>query len=194
MSGATHLEQLSATTPRSGRPARPRNLVLIGFSFTGKSTVARLLAKRLRWRVVDTDRVIRERTGQTPREIFAARGEEVFRAIEREVVADVCEGQCQVISTGGGAPIDPRNRERLFAGNLVVLLDATPETILRRLQNSASGEPRPMLDAADPLGRIRSLKQERDPIYRQAHLVIETELLAPPESAELICRLAGLRG
>jgi shikimate kinase len=188
------LERPTVAPPGRPRSARPRNLVLIGFSFTGKSTVARLLGKRLRWRVVDTDRVIRERTGQSPQQIFASRGEAVFRGIERAVVADVCAGQRQVISTGGGAPIDPENRARLFDGNLVVLLDATPETILRRLQNSASGEPRPMLESADPLGRIRALKQERDPIYRQAHLVIETERLAPPESAELICRLGGLRG
>ena len=191
MSGTARLEQPSAV---SARPGRPRNLVLIGFSFTGKSTVARFLARRLRWRAVDTDRMIRERTGQSPQEIFESRGEAEFRGIEREVVADVCKGERQVISTGGGAPIDPESRALLFDGNLVVLLDATPETILRRLENSTSGEPRPMLASDDPLGRIRSLKQARDPIYRQAHLVIETERLAPAESADLICRLAGLRG
>jgi len=167
---------------------------LIGFSFTGKTTVSRHLARRLRWKAVDTDRVIRDRTGQTPQEIFAERGESEFRAIERQVVSDVCRKDRQVIATGGGAPIDPANRAVLFDGNVVVLLDARPETILRRLQNSASGEPRPMLDSADPLGRIRTLKDVRDPIYHQAHLVIETERLAPEESAELICRLAGLRG
>ena len=182
------------TASRPPRPARPRNLVLIGFSFTGKSTVARLLARRLHWRAVDTDRAIRERTGQTPQEIFASQGEDAFRRIEREVVADLCRGQRQVIATGGGAPIDRENHQRLFDGNLVILLDAKPETILSRLMNSASGETRPMLQAPDPLDRIRRLKAERDPIYRAAHLVIETERLAPAESAELICRLAGLRG
>ena len=185
---------LARMTARPPRPARPRNLVLIGFSFTGKSTVSRFLARRLHWRAADTDREIRQRTGQTPQQIFASRGEAAFRAIEREVVADLCSGQRQVIATGGGAPIDHENRERLFDGNLVVLLDAKPETILSRLANSTSGETRPLLDAPDPLARIRSLKAERDPIYREAHLVIETERLAPAESAELICRLAGLRG
>jgi shikimate kinase len=168
--------------------------VLIGFSFTGKSTVARFLARRLRWRAVDTDREIRERTGQTPQEVFASRGEAVFRAIEREVIADVCRGRRQVISTGGGAPIDPSNRAALFDGNVVVLLDASPEVILDRLVRSASGESRPMLASSDPLGRIRMLKLERDPIYRQAHLVVETERLSPLESAELIYRLVRVRG
>ena len=194
MSQAAQPEAPAETVELPPRAARPRNVVLIGFSFTGKTTVSRHLARRLRWKAVDTDRVIRDRTGQTPQEIFAERGESEFRAIERQVVSDVCRKDRQVIATGGGAPIDPANRAVLFDGNVVVLLDARPETILRRLQNSASGEPRPMLDSADPLGRIRTLKDVRDPIYHQAHLVIETERLAPEESAELICRLAGLRG
>jgi shikimate kinase len=186
--GATTLAELPP------RPGRPRNLVLIGFSFTGKSTVARHLARRLRWRVVDTDKVIKDRTGRTPQQIFDDDGEAVFREIERQVVADICRAERQVIATGGGAPIDPTNRASLFDGNLVVLLDARPETILSRLMNSASGEYRPMLAAEDPLERIRSLKELRDPVYQLAHLVIETERLAPTESADLICRLGGLRG
>lgn len=186
----------AASGPASppGRPTRPRNLVLIGFSFTGKSTVARLLARRLRWRLVDTDRIIRERTGRTPQEIFATQGEAAFREIERQIVQEVCRGQRQVIATGGGAPIDPAGRSAIFDGNVVVLLDASPEVIFDRLTRSASGEHRPMLDSADPLGRIRSLKQQRDPIYRQAHLVVETERLAPSESADLIFRLVNMRG
>ena len=75
-----------------------------------------------------------------------------------------------------------------------VLLNASPEAIYDRLVRSSSGEPRPMLAADDPLGRIRALKAERDPIYRQAHLVVETERLAPAESADLIYRLASMRG
>ena len=177
---------------RQPRPREPRNVVLIGFSYTGKSTIGRLLARRLRWRPVDTDSVIRKRTGRSPQDIFALEGEAAFRAIEREVVRDICGESRQVIATGGGAPIDPSNRAVLYDGNLVVLLDASPEAIWTRVQRSASSEHRPMLDAADPLARIRALKAERDPIYRQAHLVIETERLTANESAELIFRLAKL--
>jgi len=166
----------------------------VGFSYTGKSTVARLLARRLGWRAVDTDREIQRRTGSTPQEIFSSEGEAGFRAIERQVVADFCRGQRQVIATGGGAPIDPDSRAVMFDGNIVVLLDASPEAILRRYRQSVSGEPRPMLESNDPLARIRSLKASRDPTYRLAHLVVETELLTPLESAELIYRLAGIRG
>jgi shikimate kinase len=172
----------------------PRNIVLIGFSFTGKSTVARLIARRLRWRSVDTDREIQRRTGKTPQQLFETEGEAAFRVVEREVVSETCAGRRQVIATGAGAPIDPESRRAIFEGNLVVLLDASPEVIHTRLARSNSGEPRPMLAAPDPLERIRALKEARDPVYRQAQLVVETERLVPSESADLICRMVNLRG
>jgi shikimate kinase len=176
------------------RPKRPRNLVLVGFSFTGKTTIARLLARRLGWRVVDTDREITRRSGCSAQEIFATEGEAAFRQIERDVVLEVCRGKRQVIATGGGAPLDPQSRTAMFDGNLVVLLDATPEAILGRLTNSLSGEARPLLASPDPLERIRSLKAERDPIYRQAHVLIQSELLSPQECADFILRLLSIRG
>jgi shikimate kinase len=190
---APNQELAAAAAVRLPRPREPRNVVLIGFSYTGKSTIGRLLARRIRWRPVDTDSVIRKRTGKSPQEIFATEGEAAFRAIERDVVRDICQESRQVIATGGGAPVDPVNRAVLFDGNLVVLLDASPEAIWARVQRSASNEQRPMLDSADPLERIRNLKAERDPIYRQAHLIIETERLSANESAELIFRLGKLR-
>ncbi len=186
----------SDPTPSTTRAtsSRPRNIVLIGFSYTGKSTVARLLARRLRWRWVDTDREIQQRTGQSPQRLFETQGEEAFRSLERQVVRDVCAGRHQVIATGGGAPTDPESRQAIFDGNAVVLLDASPEAIYNRLVKSNSGEPRPLLDAPDPLERIRALKAARDPVYRKAQLVVETERLIPSESADLICRLVNLRG
>lgn len=176
----------------TSRPSRPRNLVLIGFSYTGKSTIARIIGRRLGWSVVDTDTEIRRRTGQTPQEIFSSQGEQAFRAIEREVVADVCSRERQVIATGGGAPLDPQSRAQLYDGNVVVLLDSSPETIHRRLTQSCSGERRPLLEHPDPLGRIRELKSSRDPVYRQAHITVDTERLAPTESAEIILRMANV--
>ena len=181
---------MSAPTPR---PRRPRNLVLIGFSYTGKSTIARLLARRLGWRSVDADNEVRRQTGQTPQEIFTERGEAAFRQIEREVVEAICKRSRQVIATGGGAPMDAMNRTQLFDGNAVVLLDSSPEAIHQRLVRSGSGERRPLLEDPDPLARIRELKASRDPIYRQAHITIDTERLSPAESADLILRLVNLR-
>src|SRR5581483_1784207 len=95
--------------------ASPRNLVLIGMSGTGKSRVGRLVAERLRWRFLDTDLEIERRAGRSVQEIFAADGEERFRTLEREVIAKIAQRSGAVISTGGGAVLDPGNREVLFA-------------------------------------------------------------------------------
>jgi shikimate kinase len=148
------------------------NLVLVGFSCSGKTTVGRHLARRLRLAFVDTDRVIEAIAGRSVPEIFAAGGEAAFRRLDRQAIAEVCAGSFQVISTGGGAFADPANRAALRDGNLVVHLQVRPETVVYRLQNSRSGRPRPMLDAPDPLERVRELMAARRPAYDQAHVAI----------------------
>ena len=151
----------------------PRNLVLIGMSGTGKSRVGRLVAERLRWRFVDTDQEIERRTGRSVQEIFAAEGEERFRALEREVIAKVVPRGGAVISTGGGAVLDPANRDTLFSGNLVICLDASAEQIATRLARTRVR--RPLLAGDDPLGTIQSLKERRAPLYTLAHHTVETD-------------------
>src|SRR5690348_4334517 len=98
------------------------NLVLVGFSCSGKTTIGRMAARRLRLDFVDTDRLIEDTTGRTIPTIFKEDGEEAFRAAEREAVAQVCGGAHQLISTGGGAFLDDRNVAMLRDGNLVVHL------------------------------------------------------------------------
>lgn len=151
------------------------NLVLIGFSGTGKSTVGRLLSTRLGWPLVDTDELLVRRFGKPIAAIFRDDGEAVFRAAEREVVAEVCAASRHVLSLGGGAPTDPANQARLRDGNWIVRLDATPETILHRLTTSPGAEERPMLAGADPLARIRALLAARADAYAIADTVVTTE-------------------
>ena len=152
---------------------RPRNLVLIGMSGTGKSRVGRLVAERLRWRLVDIDEEIERSTGRSVQAIFAAEGEPGFRALERAVIARVARRSGAVIATGGGAVLDPRNRELLFAGNLVVCLEASPEQIAARLARAR--QPRPLVAGDDPVGAIRRLQAERAPVYALAHCRIATD-------------------
>ncbi len=176
---------MNAVETSMSAPNRVRNIVLIGFSGTGKSVVARRLARRLGWRHVDLDSEIVRREGRPIHAIFATSGEAAFRALEQREVERACGRSHQVIATGGGAVINPRSREVLRRDNLVILLDAAPETIHQRLSQSRRGERRPLLEAADPLVRIRALKAEREAIYRlAAHEVVRTDELSPDEVVE----------
>ena len=148
------------------------NLVLVGFSCSGKTTLGRNLARRLHLRFVDTDRAIEDMTGRSIPQIFREEGEAAFRAYEREAIARITAESGQVISTGGGAFVDPHSREMLRNGNLVVHLQVRPETVVYRLQNSRSGRPRPLLDSPDPLRRVTELMAERKEAYAQAHVTI----------------------
>lgn len=148
------------------------NLVLVGFSCSGKTTLGRNLAYRLRLKFVDSDKYIEEKTGRTVPEIFRDDGEPAFRAIEREVLIEIMAASDQVVSTGGGAFVDPRNRDLLRDGNLVVHLQVRPETVINRLRNSRSGRPRPLLEGPDPLARVVELMAERKEAYTAAHVTI----------------------
>jgi shikimate kinase len=148
------------------------NLILVGFSCSGKTTLGRNVARRLRLSFVDTDRYIEDMIGRTIPEIFREDGETAFRALESEAIGRIMEQRNQVVSTGGGAFIDPVNRERLRTGNLVIHLQVRPETVVDRLRNSRSGRPRPLLDSPDPLKRVVQLMAARRDAYSAAHVTI----------------------
>ncbi len=148
------------------------NLILVGFSCSGKTTLGRNVARRLRLAFVDTDRYIEDMTGRRIPDIFAEEGEVAFRALEREAIAHILQHRNQVVSTGGGAFVDPENRARLRDGNLVIHLQVRPETVVDRLRNSRSGRPRPLLDSPDPLERVMQLMADRKEAYSAAHVTI----------------------
>jgi shikimate kinase len=147
-------------------------LVLIGLPGSGKSTVGRQLARRLGLGFADTDHVIEQRIGCSIREFFEREGEDAFRDIEEEVIRELAQAGPGVLATGGGAVLRPANREALRSGAHVIYLRSTPEELFKRLRHDAN---RPLLQVADPLARLRSLYDERDPLYREtAHFIIET--------------------
>jgi shikimate kinase len=147
-------------------------LALVGLPGSGKSTVGRQLARRLGLPFTDTDHAIEQRIGCSIREFFEREGEAAFRDIEEDVIEELSGTASGVLATGGGAVLRPVNRERLRAGGHVIYLRSTPEELFKRLRHDVN---RPLLQVADPLARLRSLYEERDPLYREtAHFVIET--------------------
>ena len=145
---------------------------LIGLPGSGKSTIGRQLARPLQLPFYDSDHVIEERLGCPIRVAFERDGEPAFRDLEEAVLDELTQIPRAVVSTGGGAVIRPVTRQRLRERGQVVYLNSTPDEIFRRLRHDVN---RPLLQVADPLGRLRDLYAQRDPLYREtARFVIET--------------------
>lgn len=162
------------------------NIILIGFMGTGKSTVGRLLAEKLGMRFVDMDQLIEERERRSISEIFAVDGEQHFRALESDLVRELALESGLVIATGGGVVLDPRNIETFERCGLVVCLNASPETILARVE---SDNCRPLLEHGDKLARIESMLDSRASHYAQVEHQIDTDGLKPESIAVLIVNL-----
>ena len=147
-------------------------LSLVGLPGSGKTTVGRQLARRLRLPFVDSDHAIEERLGCSIREFFEREGESKFRDIEEEVIDILTQSDDSIVSTGGGAVLRENNRVHLRERGKVIYLKSTPEELFRRLRHDSN---RPLLQVADPMGRLRDLFEQRDPLYREvSHFVMET--------------------
>jgi 3-dehydroquinate synthase len=170
------------------------NIVITGFSGTGKSLVAREVARRLGWDFIDTDAEIGKLAGKSIAEIFQQDGEAKFRELEREVIKRASRRSHKVIATGGGAIVDPQNHAQLARKGFIVCLDAKPETIYQRLfqEGGHGSEIRPLLEGDNPLERIRQLKARRQPYYDDVDLVINTDDLSISEVAGEVIRGWGL--
>ncbi len=140
------------------------------------------------------DSVLEAQAGKSVPRIFAEDGEAAFRRMEKGLLERICQENGQVVSTGGGVVVDGDNRSLVLARGLVVCLEASPETICRRLTDEGdSGTERPLLSGPDPLERIRSLKAERQGFYSIAHHTIDTEDLSVDEvTSAVVERYRGL--
>jgi shikimate kinase len=161
-----------------------RNLILIGFMGSGKSSVGRELAKRWNFRFLDTDAMIRHKYDLSIPEIFAKHGENFFREAEYQALVRLRGITSTIIATGGGIVTQPRNLPLLRALGPVIWLSADQTTILDRVGKSAH---RPMLNQANPEESVTRLLKERVPLYHQAaDLRIETSELTHREVADRI--------
>ncbi|HEY0455521.1 MAG TPA: shikimate kinase [Verrucomicrobiae bacterium] len=158
-----------------------QNLALIGFMGTGKSSVGRIVAAQIHFQFVDSDELIESRAGCSINEIFKKSGEEVFRRVEKQIVQELSTYEKTVIATGGGLAANPENMASLKSHALVVCLWASPEVIWERVRTQTH---RPLLQTPDPFARIKELLAAREPIYKQADVLVNTEMRSVKEVSQ----------
>jgi shikimate kinase len=147
------------------------NIYLVGLMGSGKTTIGRVLARRMGRRFVDSDHEIEARTGVRIPTIFELEGETGFRRREAQTIAELSTEIGIVMATGGGAVLRPENREVLARTGWVVYLDVPTHVLLERTRHDTN---RPLLQVPDPLGKLNALHGERDPLYREiAHIIVD---------------------
>lgn len=152
--------------------AGPQNIFLVGLMGAGKTSVGRMLAKRMNKDFYDADAEIERTTGVKIPVIFDIEGESGFRAREEKVIERLTAMHDIVLATGGGAILLPANRARLKQHGRVIYLRAAPEDLWKRTRRDRN---RPLLQTANPLAKLKELHAQRDPLYSEvADLVVDT--------------------
>jgi len=168
--------------------AERNNVILVGMMGAGKTTVGRLLARRLKRAFYDSDEEIERRCGVRIPVIFDIEGEAGFRTREAQAIAELCAIDGVVLATGGGAVLAEENRRRMAAHGTVVYLHARPGYLWQRVRHDRN---RPLLAAPDPQKKLEELYAVRDPLYREvADIVVDTGRQSVQTLAkELLARL-----
>ncbi len=141
-----------------------RNIILIGFMGSGKTSIGKRLSLKLKWEFIDTDDFIEKREGMSINEIFAEKGEAYFRGLERELCSRYREPKNKIIATGGGVIKNRDNVADLKSGGIIFYLKSDPKTIAHNLRND---DTRPLLRGGDKLEKITELMGQREPMYEE---------------------------
>jgi shikimate kinase len=154
------------------------NVYLIGFMASGKTSVGKELAKKLKWQFVDLDELIELREKRLIKDIFAQDGEAYFRRVEKRVLKEAAKEKKFVIACGGGVVLDKDNIALMKESGTIICLKALPEVILKRSSGTAQ---RPLLNVPNPQEKIALLLKLRAPYYAQAEKVVDTSRLSVKE-------------
>ncbi len=169
---ATGTVPAAAILPLLGR----HSIVLVGMMGVGKSSVGRRLAARLSVPFVDADSEIEKAAGMSIADIFGRHGETYFRSGEARVIARLLESGPQVLATGGGAFMSAATRALIKVSGVSIWLQAEYDVLMRRI--SKRRIERPLLQTADPAKTLRQLLTEREPIYAQADITVQSREVA----------------
>jgi shikimate kinase len=166
--------------------AAAERVILWGFMASGKTAVGGAVARRLGWEHADLDVEIVRSEGREIAEIFATEGEPAFRAMELEATRRWITRPRLVLTPGGGWLTNAAVRSLVPPRTLTVWLEVSPEVVLARVAADAAGAERPLLRGADPLGTVKRLLAEREPLYRSALLHVPTDARTLEEIADQI--------
>ena len=149
------------------------NLFLVGPMGSGKTTIGRQLARRLKKSFIDSDHEIEDHTGASISLIFDIEGEEGFRSREKAIIDELTQQENIILSTGGGVILAEENRQNLKTRGTVIYLHAPLKKLFYRTSRDKN---RPLLQTENPREKLRQIVEERDPLYRKtADLIVETE-------------------
>lgn len=162
---------------------KEQNIVFIGFMGVGKTTIGKLVAKKLYRDFVDVDVVIEEEFGMSPTEIFKTYGEKAFRDKEKEIINDLCQKKLQILSLGGGAFLQEEIRKVCLANSIVIFLDLSWEQWKDRI--SLIIDSRPVLQGKT-LEEVEQLFYERQEIYTLHNSKVQTDNQNEEEVANYI--------
>lgn len=167
-----------------------RSIVLVGMMGVGKSSIGRRLGVRLGVPFVDADAEIETGAGTTIADIFTRHGEVSFRSGEARVIARLLESGLQVLATGGGAVMNADTRAAIKAKGVSIWLNADVDVLMRRISKRKNN--RPLLQTVDPVATLRQLLAEREPVYAQSDLTVQSRE-APHDAivTEIISALIG---
>ena len=168
------------------------HIILVGISGAGKSTVGSLVAQRLGRVFMDLDREIERREQATVSELFAEKGEPYFRTKERELTEELSRQGGMILAPGGGWITNTDVVALLRPPGRIIYLKVKPDTAFTRI--GAERTSRPLLMRPDPLGELKRLLMQREPMFVKADHVIDTEKLKPEQVVEQVLKLAGAPG
>ncbi len=165
------------------------HLILVGISGAGKTTVGQAVAERLGRIFMDLDREIERREQATVTELFAEKGEPYFRTKERELTEELSKAGNMVLAPGGGWITNADVVALLRPPGRIIYLKVKPETAMARIGDERAT--RPLLMRPDPLGELKRMLLQREPMFNGADHVIDTERLQPQQVVEEVLKIAG---